>query len=90
MSTRVSMNSYLSHSGSGGCSEGFAGASVAVGVCCKNEEEWDGGGGLDGAVGTARTLLLTGPNMGGKSTLLRAACIAVILAQVSIKVRAGP
>ena len=31
----------------------------------------------------ARTLLLTGPNMGGKSTLLRASCIAVIMAQVA-------
>ena len=30
----------------------------------------------------ARTLLLTGPNMGGKSTLLRATCLSVILAQV--------
>lgn len=30
----------------------------------------------------ARSLLLTGPNMGGKSTLLRATCLAVILAQV--------
>lgn len=30
----------------------------------------------------ARTMLLTGPNMGGKSTLLRATCLAVILAQV--------
>ncbi|KAL2929255.1 DNA mismatch repair protein MSH7 [Bienertia sinuspersici] len=29
-----------------------------------------------------RTLLLTGPNMGGKSTLLRAACLAVILSQL--------
>lgn len=28
------------------------------------------------------TLLLTGPNMGGKSTLLRSTCLAVILAQV--------
>ncbi|KAF2299607.1 hypothetical protein GH714_039282 [Hevea brasiliensis] len=28
------------------------------------------------------TLLLTGPNMGGKSTLLRATCLAVILAQL--------
>lgn len=27
-------------------------------------------------------LLLTGPNMGGKSTLLRATCLSVILAQV--------
>ncbi|KAF5945768.1 hypothetical protein HYC85_015996 [Camellia sinensis] len=29
-----------------------------------------------------RSLLLTGPNMGGKSTLLRATCLAVILAQL--------
>ena len=29
-----------------------------------------------------RTLLLTGPNMGGKSTLLRSTCLAVILSQV--------
>lgn len=28
-------------------------------------------------------ILLTGPNMGGKSTLLRQVCLAVILAQVS-------
>jgi DNA mismatch repair protein MSH6 len=27
-------------------------------------------------------LLLTGPNMGGKSTLMRATCLSVILAQV--------
>lgn len=29
-----------------------------------------------------RTLLLTGPNMGGKSALLRATCLAVIMAQL--------
>lgn len=34
-----------------------------------------------------RTLLLTGPNMGGKSTILRATCLAVILAQVSFIVK---
>ncbi|KAF5748604.1 putative DNA mismatch repair protein MSH6-2 [Tripterygium wilfordii] len=38
------------------------------------------GGDSDGY--NPRTLLLTGPNMGGKSTLLRATCIAVILAQL--------
>ncbi|PPD72959.1 hypothetical protein GOBAR_DD30144 [Gossypium barbadense] len=31
---------------------------------------------------TPRALLLTGPNMGGKSTLLRATCLAVMLAQL--------
>jgi DNA mismatch repair protein MSH6 len=29
-------------------------------------------------------LLLTGPNMGGKSTIMRATCLAVVLAQVCI------
>ncbi len=35
-----------------------------------------------GVLRQARALLLTGPNMGGKSTLLRATCLAVVLAQV--------
>lgn len=39
--------------------------------------------GEDGDRSSPRALLLTGPNMGGKSTLLRATCLAVILAQVT-------
>lgn len=38
-----------------------------------------------GGAGHASFILLTGPNMGGKSTLLRQVCMAVILAQVRIE-----
>lgn len=37
-----------------------------------------------GGSGHGRFILLTGPNMGGKSTLLRQICLAVILAQVNL------
>lgn len=37
-----------------------------------------------GDSGNASFILLTGPNMGGKSTLLRQVCLAVILAQVIV------
>lgn len=37
---------------------------------------------------SCRAMLLTGPNMGGKSTLLRASCIVVILAQMGCYVPA--
>ncbi|CAL5437422.1 unnamed protein product [Camellia sinensis] len=41
-----------------------------------------------GGSGNASFILLTGPNMGGKSTLLRQVCLAVILAQVGADVPA--
>lgn len=37
-----------------------------------------------GGAKQASFILLTGPNMGGKSTLLRQVCLAVILAQVKL------
>ncbi|KAD3068705.1 hypothetical protein R6Q59_017272 [Mikania micrantha] len=41
-----------------------------------------------GGSNKAKFILLTGPNMGGKSTLLRQVCLAVILAQVGADVPA--
>ncbi|KAK8540982.1 hypothetical protein V6N13_061030 [Hibiscus sabdariffa] len=41
-----------------------------------------------GGAGHASFILLTGPNMGGKSTLLRQVCLATILAQVGADVPA--
>lgn len=39
-----------------------------------------------GGSGQSSFILLTGPNMGGKSTLLRQVCLAAILAQVNCQI----
>ncbi|KAK9102607.1 hypothetical protein Sjap_019861 [Stephania japonica] len=56
----------------------YASLGANVGIIVPNDIHLGG----DSKECSPRTLLLTGPNMGGKSTLLRATCLAVILAQL--------
>lgn len=65
-----------------------AGAGVGAGAGAGMAEDGSDGYGATPAPG-APCVLVTGPNMGGKSTLLRQACLSVILAQLGAYVPAS-
>ena len=66
------------------------GASNAVGASVvPNDVVLGAARGVGGSASSPPAMLLTGPNMGGKSTLLRATCVAAVLAHVGALVPAS-
>jgi len=66
----------------GGGGGAFVHNDIVLGGACREE-------GGDSDAKEARACVVTGPNMGGKSTLLRQACVAVIMAQMGAWVPAS-
>ena len=66
------------------------GVSNAVGASVvPNDVVLGAANGVGGSASSPPAMLLTGPNMGGKSTLLRATCVAAVLAHVGALVPAS-